>query len=62
MSLTEITYPCKFDDSFQPAMFRRASAPGPRPLVVALHTWSYTFEQDCTAYAQFCLENNWNFI
>ena len=41
MSFTEITYPCKFDDSLQPAMFRRAGSDAPRPLVVALHTWSY---------------------
>lgn len=41
MPLTEISYPCKIDNSMQPAMFRRAVSQGPRPLVVALHTWSY---------------------
>ena len=53
MSFTEITYPCKFDDSLQPAMFRRAGSDAPRPLVVALHTWSYDhsvyYEEYCAA-------------
>ena len=39
-AVKEITYPCKFDGSQQPAMFYQAKGPGPRPLLVALHTWS----------------------
>lgn len=37
--MVPITYPCKFDDSMQPAMLLKAEGDEPRPLVVALHTW-----------------------
>ena len=57
-----ISYFCSTDKSMQKAKCFVAEGSEVRPLLVALHTWSYTFEQDCTAYAQFCLENNWNFI
>ncbi len=57
-----ISYFCSIDKSMQKAKCFVAEGTEVRPLLVALHTWSYTFEQDCTAYAQFCLENNWNFI
>ena len=51
MSLTEITYPCKFDDSMQPAMFYRSASTSPRPLVVALHTWSNDHTSHYDIYA-----------
>ena len=57
-----IDYHCSFDDSMQKAKCFIAGGNGPRPLLVALHTWSYTCDQDCTGYAQYCLDNNWNFI
>ena len=57
-----ISYHCSIDNSMQKAKCFVASGDSPRPRLVALHTWSYTYEQDCTAYAQFCLANNWNFI
>ena len=57
-----ISYFCSIDKSMQKAKCFVAEGESPRPLLVALHTWSYTYEQDCTAYAKFCLENNWNFI
>lgn len=57
-----ISYFCSIDKSMQKAKCFVAGGDSPRPLLVALHTWSYTYEQDCTAYARFCLENNWNFI
>ena len=57
-----INYFCSIDSSMQKAKCFVAEGDAPRPLLVALHTWSYTFEQDCTAYAQYCIEHNWNFI
>ena len=57
-----ISYFCSIDKSMQKAKCFVAEGESPRPLLVALHTWSYTYEQDCTAYAEYCLENNWNFI
>ena len=57
-----ISYRCHIDNTMQKAKCFKAGGDAPRPLLTALHTWSYTFEQDCTAYAKFCLENNWNFI
>ena len=57
-----ISYFCSIDKSMQKAKCFVAEGSECRPLLVALHTWSYTYEQDCTAYAEFCLKNNWNFI
>jgi len=57
-----IDYHCSFDNSLQKAKCFIAGGNELRPLLVALHTWSYTYEQDCTGYARYCLDNNWNFI
>lgn len=61
-AVKEITYPCKFDGSQQPAMFYQAKGTGPRPLLVALHTWSGDHTQPSRNYSDFCIENDWNFI
>lgn len=60
--LTEVDYPCSFDDSKQKAYLYLAKGDAPRPLVVALHTWSGNYKQNCADFAEFCMENNWNFI
>ncbi len=60
--LTEIKYPCKIDDSMQPAFMLKASAAGPRPLVVALHTWSYTYKGPSAEYERFARLYDWNLI
>ena len=62
MSFKEITYPCKFDASLQPAMFRRASSAAPRPLVVALHTWSYDHADHYEAYMAQAEKWDWHLI
>ena len=62
MPLTEITYPCKFDGSQQPAMFRRAAAAGPRPMVVALHTWSFDHSKNFDAYCAEAEKWDWHLI
>ncbi len=60
--IQEILYPCKIDNSRQPAMFRKAEGPEPRPLLVALHTWSATHTQHYPKFAAYCEQNNWNYI
>lgn len=62
MSLTEISYPCKFDNSMQPAMFRCSNASEPRPLVVALHTWSYDHSTHYDNYAAEAEKWDWHLI
>lgn len=44
--VTEITYPCKYDNSRQPALLMTTDAPGARPLFVVLHTWSSNYAQN----------------
>lgn len=62
MSLSEITYYCKIDGSMQPAMFRRAAAAGQRPLVVALHTWSYDHSAHYDEYCRAAEKWDWHLI
>ncbi|MBQ9502411.1 MAG: prolyl oligopeptidase family serine peptidase [Lentisphaeria bacterium] len=60
--LRKIDYFCSFDNSKQKAICFFAEGDAPRPLLVGLHTWSATYEQDCSKYAKYCIRNNWNFI
>ncbi|MBO5689595.1 MAG: alpha/beta fold hydrolase [Lentisphaeria bacterium] len=60
--LTEVDYPCSFDQSKQKAYTYIAQGENARPLVVALHTWSGNYKQDCSDFAEYCIQNNWNFI
>ena len=62
MALKEITYHCKFDNSLQPAMFQAAESDAPRPLVVALHTWSFDHSANCEAYRAAAEKHNWHLI
>ncbi len=58
----EITYPCPHDNSQQPAMYYQAQGEEARPLLVALHTWSGGYTQNCNSYGNFCVQKNWHFI
>lgn len=58
----EITYPCKIDSSLQPAIFQAAVSTEPRPLVVALHTWSYDHTQFNSAYGDLCKKYDFHLI
>lgn len=60
--LEKITYRSKFDRSLQPAYICRAEGETSRPLLVALHTWSYSCEADCSVFYDLCKERNWNMI
>ncbi len=61
-TVEEITYFCKFDGSMQKAMCFRAEGREPRPLLVALHTWSGDHTQASKNYSDLCREKNWHFI
>lgn len=61
--IEKITYISKFDGTPQPAMCQAAgSVSEARPLLVALHTWSFTYEADCSDYAALCARNDWHMI
>lgn len=53
--------PSSLDGAIQPVMARQAKVPGPRPLLVSLHTWSGGYEQK-DAFADFALANEWHYI
>ena len=57
-----ITYPCKFHRTMQPAMVRPAAASGPRPLLVALHTWSGDCDGHYEGYEELCRKRDWHLI
>ena len=57
-----VDYPCTIDNSKQKAMCFVAKGKEKRPLLVALHTWGGTYQQNCRSYALYCVKNNWNFI
>ncbi len=59
---TTISYFCKFDKSMQKAQFLAAEGDEPRPLLVGLHTWSYTYTKGADGYIKLCQEKNWNLI
>ena len=62
-SVQKILYPCKFDQTMQPAQFIAAEGTEPRPLVVCLHTWSYGHEQKSyVRYAELAKIQNWHMI
>ena len=51
------------DGSAQPAAFYHSGAPGVKPLLVALHTWSYDFHQEMSIpYAEWCGAHDWILI
>lgn len=60
----EINYLTSADVTMQPALFYAPSKnPQPRPLLVALHTWSGDYKQKLSIpYADWCIEKGWIFI
>ena len=55
-------YPCKIDQSMQPAMVYRPDSKERRPLAVCLHTWSYDCTANCSDYLQLAQKYGWNMI
>ena len=60
--IEKIEYKSKFDGTLQPAMCQPARGTDPRPLMVALHTWSFTYEANCDVYSQVAEQYNWHMI
>jgi dipeptidyl aminopeptidase/acylaminoacyl peptidase len=62
-AVEEITYASSADGSTQRAMFYAPSTPGPKPLLVALHTWGGDYAQVTHApFATLCIEYGWVLI
>jgi pimeloyl-ACP methyl ester carboxylesterase len=58
-----IEIPSTADGAMQPALFYDSGSPGPKPLLVALHSWSEDFEQHYgIPYGVWAQENDWVFI
>ncbi len=59
----EILYRCHADDSMQPAVCRIDQRSGPRPLLVALHTWSFGHShKSFMNYFEICEKYGWHMI
>ena len=59
--LKQVNYDCKFDNTKQKALIWIAKGKQPRPLVVALHTWSFGY-QGGAAYANPAIKYNFHVI
>lgn len=58
----KIEFLSELDQTMQPACFYKAAGDEPRPLVVALHTWSFGYDSDWTSYLIRCKKLNWHLI
>jgi len=61
-NVLELTYLSAADQTLQPALAYQAFSNAPRPLLVALHTWSGNYLQSEPDYANWCIANDWHFI
>lgn len=61
-TMREIEYFSPADQTMQPAFFAPASGNQPRPLVVALHTWSYDRFQGYEEFFACAAQRNWHCI
>lgn len=59
--LKTVSYPCSYDNSMQKALVWFAKGDEPRPLVVALHTWSCSYHQG-EPYARQAVKYNFHVI
>lgn len=61
--MQSINYLSAADNTNQPMMFYKPQVDTPRPLLVALHSWSNNYRQKESAiYAEWCIANDWVFI
>lgn len=59
----EVAIRSTYDGSDEPALVYSPSADEPRPLLVALHTWSYDYRQaESRPYADWCQEHGWHLV
>ena len=62
-AVQSITYRSSADGTNQPMMFYKPQRDEPRPLLVALHSWSNNYRQKESAiYAEWSIANDWIFI
>lgn len=62
-AVREIHYRSAADGTDQPALFYASGNAAPRPLLVALHTWSGDYRQPSGApYADWCIARDWRLI
>jgi len=63
-SVIDVTYKSSMDKSLQPMKVYHAKGNQPRPLLVALHSWSGNYKQKGWQIeaVQWCIKNNWHFI
>ena len=58
----EVSFISKLDETPQPALFMPATGDEPRPLLVALHTWSADLTQSWEPFRSRCEQRNWHCI
>lgn len=62
-AVQRITYQSSVDNTSQPMMFYKPQRDEPRPLLVALHSWSNNYRQkESVIYSEWCIANDWIFI
>ena len=62
-AVQSINYVSTADNTRQPMMFYKPKVDAPRPLLVALHSWSNNYRQkESVIYAEWCIANDWIFI
>jgi acetyl esterase/lipase len=61
--IVDVRIPSTADGHQQPALWLAPTAPGPRPLLVALHSWSVGYDQVASIpYARWAHQNGWAMI
>ena len=62
-AVRDIRYRSAADGTDQPALFYTSGSAAPRPLLVALHTWSGDYRQPASVpYAAWCIARDWRLI
>lgn len=60
--IREILVRSTIDGSMEPSLFRQAPEPGPRPLLVGLHTWSCDRHNQVDAMLPLARRNAWHLL
>lgn len=59
----EVFYRSAVDNTMQPALLAKAASSAPRPLAVALHTWSFGhLNSNAEHYLKHCRQRDWHVI